>query len=201
MRLSYHVAELVGEVVFVFGEPDTTFTYNIVTNKWTTLPVGPPLWGYATSAVGENEAGQKLIFVFGGIKKDEYESDIVYEYNTATNTLTQRRELMPFTHSSGASTTLKQQGRSAQLNVFFFGGKSKNQILGATFQFSTPKSPRPGDLNLDGAVNALDVALLAARLAADPSALPCGLDCADVNQDGRVDILDLMEIALAGGGM
>ncbi len=56
------------------------------------------------------------------------------------------------------------------------------------------------DLNGDGLVNEQDVLLLAAYLASSLTGLPCGPTCGDLNQDGKVDILDLSVIARAVQG-
>ncbi len=56
------------------------------------------------------------------------------------------------------------------------------------------------DLNGDGLVNEQDVLLLAAYLASSCPWLPCGPTCGDLNQDGKVDILDLSVIARAVQG-
>lgn len=202
MRLENHTAQLVGDMVFVFGEPDTTFTYNITTNEWATVGVGPPLWGYATSAVGENEAGEKIIFVFGGIKKSEYESDIVYEYNTATNTISQRQERMPFTHSSGTAATLKSQKRSASLDVLFFGGKSNGQVIGTTFQFSTMGTPAymPGDVNHDGKHDLKDV-VLSIQVTAGISLTETVYKDADVDGDGKIGMAEGLYVLQVMAGL
>jgi N-acetylneuraminic acid mutarotase len=158
MGLSHHTAHRVNNEVYVFGEPNKTFVYDVTEDKWSTLPEGPPLWGYATSALGENKAGEKNIYIFGGIHKYEYESNVVYEFNTASKTISQRQEYMPFTHSSGSAATLLPQKDSQAIKILFFGGKSNNKIINTTFLFS-PVSYEIGDVNHDGILDMKDVIL------------------------------------------
>lgn len=135
LSLADHVAQLVENKLFVFGDPHEVLIYDITNNQWETHESAPPLWGGATSAVRQNDAGQTIVMLFGGIKKNEYESDLVYEYNTATRTPSQRPENMPFTYSYGSSATLVQQ-EGGPWKVLFFGGKSGGEVIGTTFEFS-----------------------------------------------------------------
>lgn len=51
-----------------------------------------------------------------------------------------------------------------------------------------------GDVNLDSAVNLLDIPLLKQYLVKDVELTKLQLDCADVNNDGRVTVMDLVRI-------
>jgi len=53
------------------------------------------------------------------------------------------------------------------------------------------------DLNLDGVVDARDVLLLAAAVAENPVVVAAGNRCLDGNGDGRLDILDVLLVALS----
>lgn len=185
MGLSHHTTQRVNDIVFVFAEPGKTFTYDVIKNEWSTLPVGPPLWGYAASALGENEVGEKIIYVFGGIQKSEYESNFVYEFNTVSKTLTQRQNLMPFTHSCGAAAVLLQKEPSSSINrVLLFGGKSNNQIINITFLFS-PFTCMPGDVNYDGNVDLKDV-ILSLKIISGLTLTESVCKDADVNGDRKI---------------
>lgn len=146
LPLANHVAQLVENDLFVFGDPNEVLIYNLTNNQWETHEPAPRLWGYFTSALRRNEAGQAIVMLFGGIKKDGSESDLVYEYNTATRTLSQRPEKMPFTHSYGAAATLVQQ-QGGPWEVLFFGGMSGGAVIGTTFKFSLGTLPVPPTLN------------------------------------------------------
>jgi hypothetical protein len=54
-----------------------------------------------------------------------------------------------------------------------------------------------GDLNADGVVDAADVLLLARMLAAHPGGDTLTFETADLNDDSKVDALDLMRVILA----
>lgn len=56
------------------------------------------------------------------------------------------------------------------------------------------------DLNADGVVDAQDILLEADLLAANILRLPCGIPCADVNEDQKIDVLDLLAVVNAAIG-
>ena len=134
VAMTKHVVQLVDGVMYLFGEAEKVVTYNISTNKWTELAGGPPISSAATSALGVNPAGQKIIYLFGGVDKNDAESSAVYEYNTSTKTVSQRTEHMPFTHSEGACAGL------ADNSILFFGGKGNSQYINTTFLFTGARS-------------------------------------------------------------
>jgi len=132
IALANHAAQLAGDVIYLFGEPEKVVTYNTKTNIWTETAGGPPISGAATSSQGENGKGQKIVYIFGGVDKNGAESDIVYEYNTATNGLTQRKERMPFPQKRAAAASLN----ASNLEVIVFGGISNCLYTNKTIKFT-----------------------------------------------------------------
>jgi len=132
VALADHAAQRAGDVIYLFGEPDKVITYDTKTSQWTELGGGPPLSGAATSALGENGKGQKVVYIFGGVDKNGAESDVVYEYNTSTGFLSQRRERMPFPQKRAASATLS----SSNLDAVIFGGMSNSLYINKTIKFT-----------------------------------------------------------------
>jgi hypothetical protein len=154
--LAFHVVQLVGDVLYVFGKPNVVAAYNITTSTWTETAGGPPLWGSGTSAVGENAQREKIVFFYGGLNEDHRASDVVYEYNTVKGTLAQRTERMPFPQIWGASAVMKPRSASPRpagpspsttsssdgLAALFFGGISNARYSNKTFMFMDASPPR-----------------------------------------------------------
>ncbi|MCD6329918.1 MAG: T9SS type A sorting domain-containing protein [Candidatus Cloacimonetes bacterium] len=153
-----HNAYMMGqEYLLVFGEPGIIAYYQFSNGTWGVTSGGPPLTGYACSAVVQNAQGQDVIFIFGG-QTATGESDVVYEYNTGSGELTQRAELMPQPTANSAialldtqqaqclkhSPLLRQTGTSTreQYNIsgLLFGGLSDSIPNNNTYTF-TPISP------------------------------------------------------------
>ncbi|MCD6456105.1 MAG: hypothetical protein J7K81_04880 [Methanophagales archaeon] len=129
---SNHIAHMIDEdVLFVFGEPGVIAYYQFSAGMWDLLSGGPPLNGYACSAVGQNaHSGHKIIFIFGGEDASGDESDVVYEFDCATGELTQRVERMP--------NPLVNSARAEVNSSLFFGGISNGTIINTTLHFSVP---------------------------------------------------------------
>lgn len=87
-----------------------------ILNSWTGYDTKLPLNGYSTSAVGTDDKGQKLIFIFGGYDSDWNESDKVYEYHVATGQVTLRDERMPYPLAHSASTVVPSAGTASPAN-------------------------------------------------------------------------------------
>ena len=134
--------QIVNDYLFVFSRPDWTYIYDFSKKTWSQGPVGPPLYGECTTDL-RRDAGEDIILIFGGIDKDGKESDVVYEYNVAQKTLSQRSERMPFPLTHSASTGSGFQSASPQkalsagvLEILFFGGISRGKTINATLKFS-----------------------------------------------------------------
>ncbi|MCX7737278.1 MAG: T9SS type A sorting domain-containing protein [Candidatus Kapabacteria bacterium] len=129
-----HISEIVDDDLYIFTNGQG-FKYNLITNSWTSGLEAPPLMGGSGSVLGENEQGQKIIFIFGGLDMQNNFSDKVYEYNTATGKLTQQTKTMPMPINKVACAKINQLKRVAHpkisqpndynyMKVIFFGGMS-----------------------------------------------------------------------------
>ena len=138
----YHATQVAGNSLYVFGSPDWVYSYDLVQQTWSQSYGGPPVYNRPTTGF-RRDAGEDIILIFGGIDKDGKESDVVYEYNVAQKTLSQRSERMPFPLTHSASTGSGFQSASPQkalsagvLEILFFGGISRGKTINATLKFS-----------------------------------------------------------------
>ena len=133
-----HVAEIIDDKLYLLSENNTVQIYDITSNTWTSNQQGPPIRHGATSAVGANGSGQKIIFVFGGINNSGFISSTVYEYNTATSATTSRSTSMPKATAKWASATISGGSKDYEyLKVLFFGGWSaQKKIDSITMEFT-----------------------------------------------------------------
>ncbi|MBU0512643.1 MAG: hypothetical protein KJ638_13220 [Chloroflexi bacterium] len=153
---SNHIAHMIDhDLLFVFGEPGIIAYYQFSAGMWDLLSGGPPLSGYASSAIAQNAQGQNIIFVFGGKTASGDESDVVYEFNTVTGELTQRAEKMPYPLANGAVAVAMldvapsvsfvrkmlyplANGAVAEYNSWLlFGGISNGSPINTTLQSSS----------------------------------------------------------------
>ena len=136
--ISGHVSEIVNNRLYILSENNLVQIYDITNNTWSSNQQGPPIKHSATSAVGVNDFGQKIIFVFGGFGNNGLVSNTVYEYNTVTNTTTLRPTPIPQSIAKGASATIASSLKSyAYLKVIYFGGiNGLNQIVHTTMEFT-----------------------------------------------------------------
>jgi hypothetical protein len=156
-----------GDVLYLFGKPGKVATFNTRTNQWAELTGGPPIAGGATSALGVNGAGQKIVYIIGGVDANGAESNVVYEYNTATGGLSQRQERMPSSQKWAAAATTN----SSSLNVILFGGVSNGFYTNRTLKFSPGTTQPPAQLIVNKTGNG--------TVASTPSGIDCGLDCTE----------------------
>ncbi len=145
---SDHIAQLIDDDLFlVFGEPGVIGMYQFSSGMWGISSGGPPLAGFSSSTQVKNERGETIIFIFGG--RDEFgeETDIVYEFNTATGELSERAERMPYPVQNHASAQVlggeQQPTQSFQndlegLRILFFGGISEGKVISTTLEFFSP---------------------------------------------------------------
>ena len=150
---SDHIAHMIDDdLLFVFGEPGIIVYYQFSASMWDLMSGGPPLSGYSSSTVAQNDEGQNIIFIFGGHTANGDESDVVYEFNTVTGELTQRIELMPqptancacaqldteltyFKHSPLFWQTDTTTSPQYNISVLLFGGLSGGVPNNNTYSF------------------------------------------------------------------
>lgn len=158
--MANHVGQLIGTTLWLFPGAEKTVKYDFSANTWTVGDGAPPLLGYSSSAAYVNETGESIITIFGGMKYDNTESNVVYEYNVNRLVLAERQQEMQFPLLFASSAALVGDGMRSQpaINVLFFGGISGGKCINTTFMFSNiPK--QPGDLNGDGVFDLKDLIL------------------------------------------
>jgi hypothetical protein len=142
-----HITHEIGGFLFVFGLPGVVSFYNISQNMWIFSQTGPPIQGNAPSVAAQNDEGQTVVYIFGGLDAQGNESNIVYEFNTTTFALTQREESMPFPLSQSGGVLLPPSERDGEpipgIQVLVFGGISGGQIVGTSIQFFSEGAPPP----------------------------------------------------------
>lgn len=133
-----HVSEIVNEDLYIFTNGQG-FKYDIIANSWTSGLQAPPIMGGATSVVGGNNLGQKVIFIFGGVDMSNNFSDKVYEYNTSTGILTQQTQPMPMPMNKMAGAIINLSNDYAHMKVVFFGGMtgswSNMTVMNQTWEY------------------------------------------------------------------
>lgn len=140
--MSHHVGNLIGDVLWLFAGAEKFVTFNVPTKTWSTNDGGPALLRYSSSALAQNEQGESIITIFGGMKYDNTESNVVYEYNVNRLVLAERQQPMQFPLLFASSAALVgDRADSAGIKVLFFGGVSNGKCINTTFQFSTKQTP------------------------------------------------------------
>lgn len=146
--IAYHNAEIVDDKLYILFL-DYVYILNLLNLTWTTNQQGPPV-KFSTTAVGTNDLGQKIIFVFGGYTINGI-SDKVYEYNTVTNTTSIRSTTMPKALAKGASATIAGGAKDyGYIKVLLFGGwDALDSICNTTLEFTlgSPNSIKNDNLN------------------------------------------------------
>ncbi len=114
-------------------------------------------------------------------------------------------DLTPFIWQNGVMTDLNQLIPS-KLNLTFeiawaINNKGEiagdaNSAQGVVAVLLSPVGASPGDINIDGVVNVLDLIELLLCFG-QPATPPC--DAPDTNQDGTVNVLDLIDLLLVFG--
>lgn len=82
--------------MFVVGRSGIMCSYVVSANAWFIFTGNPDLNGHAAATVGKNNAGQTIIYVFGGYNSSGEETDLVWEYNVDTKIWSQIPECMPY---------------------------------------------------------------------------------------------------------
>jgi len=171
VAMANHVAQLVDGVLYLLGA-EKVVTFNTQTNEWAGPADGPPITGGATSALGVNGAGQKVIYVMGGVDTNGAESKVVHEYNTTTGALSQRPEQMPFFQKWASSA----RQNSPSLNGIIFGGVSNGFYTNRTLKFSPGTLSPTVQLTVNKTGNG--------TVASTPSGIDCGSDCTETYVSG-----------------
>lgn len=136
--ISGHVSEIVDNKLYLLSKNNLVQIYDITNNTWTSNQQGPSIMYGATSAVGANDIGQDIIFVFGGIGNNGLIGNTVYEYNTVTHTTTLRPTPIPQSIAKGASATIAGGSKEyAYLKVLYFGGMNgQDEFVNTTMEFT-----------------------------------------------------------------
>jgi N-acetylneuraminic acid mutarotase len=120
--MSNHITLIVDNKLYVFYNSQG-YAYDLSTSTWTSGLQAPAVNFGATCALGQNDQGHKIIFVFGGYGNSGY-SDIVFEYNTATGAVSQQTTTMPVPVYQTKCARLGSSKEYDHLELVFFGGVS-----------------------------------------------------------------------------
>ncbi len=162
---SHQLAFVIGDqAMIVFGEPNVMVYYQFENGTWGVTTGGLPLRGYASHINVLNNLNEEVIFIFGGHDGQGEDSDLVYEYNTATGEVIQRQQLLPQPVAGGDAALYKDGGGDGlrgitladSYKVLIFGGESGGAVMNQTW-VSTQSYPIAG-INLQSA-DGLDVAM------------------------------------------
>ncbi|MBE0648288.1 MAG: T9SS type A sorting domain-containing protein [Bacteroidales bacterium] len=162
---SHHLAFTIGDqMMLVFGEPGVFVYYQIEDGTWGVTTGGLPLQGYASHVNVLNNLNEKVVFIFGGRDAQGEDSDLVYEFNTATGDVIQRQNFLPLPVSGGDAALYKDGGEDGprgisladSYKVLLFGGESGGAVMNQTWA-STQSYPIAG-INLQPS-DGLDVVL------------------------------------------
>jgi len=134
--MANHIGQVVGDILWLFPPAGKVVCFKISTKEWTVADGGPDLLGGSTSALYKNEASETIIGIFGGVKYDGSESDVVYEYNVDQKKLSQRENKMPFPVAYSASSVISKPQYGGTI-LLFAGGISNGRTINKTFMFSS----------------------------------------------------------------
>ncbi|MBN1199051.1 MAG: T9SS type A sorting domain-containing protein [Bacteroidales bacterium] len=162
---SHHLAFTIeDQMMLVFGEPEVMVYYQIEDGTWGVTTGGLPLQGYTSHVHVLNNLNEKVVFIFGGRDAQGEDSDLVYEFNTATGDVIQRQQLLPQPVAGGDAALYKESGGDSLRNttlaetykVLIFGGESGDSVMNQTW-VSTQSYPIAA-INLQPA-DGLDIVL------------------------------------------
>ncbi len=139
---SHHIAFVVGDqYMLVFGEPNVMVYYQFENGTWGVTTGELPLWGYASHVNVLNNLHEEVVFIFGGHDGEGEDSDLVYEFNTATGEVIQRQQLLPQPVAGGDAALYKDGGADGlrgisladSYKVLIFGGQSGGAVMNQTW--------------------------------------------------------------------
>lgn len=120
-----HVAQIVDNTLYIFYFTQG-YSYNLSSGNWTTGLQTPSILSGASSLVGQNQSGEKIIFIFGGLISGGTYTDKVHEYNTASGIISQQAMPMPAGIYKGAIAWLGTSKDYNHAKAVFFGGATGN---------------------------------------------------------------------------